>query len=254
MSESREARCPIDLSVVVPLYNEEESVQPLYERITEAVAPMGRALRDPVRQRRQPRRTLEIAAGLASRDPHLKVIDFRGNYGQTPAMAAGIDHARGTLHRHHGRRPAERSGRYPGHAGRTDGSLRHGRGLAQEPPGQADHPQGPVLDREPADRQGHRRADQGQRLLAEDLSRQRHQAGAAVLGDAPLHPGDGLDRGRAREGGPGAPPRAPVRPVQVRPVAGLQGAARPAGHQDHHRPSRSVRWCGSACWRCRSRY
>jgi len=85
----------MDFSVVVPLYNEEESVQLLYERITEAVAPMGRAYEILFVDDGSRDRTLEIAAGLASRDPHLKVIEFRGNYGQTPAMAAGIDHARG---------------------------------------------------------------------------------------------------------------------------------------------------------------
>jgi glycosyltransferase involved in cell wall biosynthesis len=86
---------PVDVSVVVPLYNEEESVQLLYERITEAVAPMGRPYEILLVDDGSRDRTLEIAAGLASRDPHLKVIEFRGNYGQTPAMAAGIDHARG---------------------------------------------------------------------------------------------------------------------------------------------------------------
>jgi len=95
MSGRREAYCPMDFSVVVPLYNEEESVQLLYERITEAVAPMGRAYEILFVDDGSRDRTLEIAAGLASRDPHLKVIEFRGNYGQTPAMAAGIDHARG---------------------------------------------------------------------------------------------------------------------------------------------------------------
>jgi glycosyltransferase involved in cell wall biosynthesis len=86
---------PVEVSVVVPLYNEEESVQLLYERITEAVAPMGRGYEILLVDDGSRDRTLEIAAGLASRDPHLRVIEFRGNYGQTPAMAAGIDHARG---------------------------------------------------------------------------------------------------------------------------------------------------------------
>lgn len=41
--------------------------------------------------------TFERAAELANADPRLRVIDFRRNYGQTPAMAAGIDHARGDI-------------------------------------------------------------------------------------------------------------------------------------------------------------
>jgi glycosyltransferase involved in cell wall biosynthesis len=89
------AHAPVEVSIVVPLYNEEESVQPLYERITEAASSMGRRYEILFVNDGSRDRTLEIAAGLAMRDPHLKVIDFRGNYGQTPAMAAGIDHARG---------------------------------------------------------------------------------------------------------------------------------------------------------------
>jgi glycosyltransferase involved in cell wall biosynthesis len=93
MSTDRAA--PVEISVVVPLYNEEDSVQPLYERITEALSPLGRPYEILFVDDGSRDRTLEIAAGLADRDPRLRVIEFRGNYGQTPAMAAGIDHARG---------------------------------------------------------------------------------------------------------------------------------------------------------------
>ena len=95
MPERRTGTGAPTISVVVPLYNEEESVQLLFERITAALASaevyyeilfVNDGSRD---------RTLDVAAGLAMRDSRLKVIDFRGNYGQTPAMAAGIDHARG---------------------------------------------------------------------------------------------------------------------------------------------------------------
>lgn len=85
----------MEVSIVVPLYNEEDSVTPLYERITAAVSGLGRAYEILFVDDGSRDRTLEIAAGLAARDPNLKVIEFRGNYGQTPAMAAGIDHARG---------------------------------------------------------------------------------------------------------------------------------------------------------------
>jgi glycosyltransferase involved in cell wall biosynthesis len=79
----------------VPLYNEEESVQLLFERITTALADAGLDYEILFVNDGSRDRTLEIASGLADRDPRLRVIDFRGNYGQTPAMAAGIDHARG---------------------------------------------------------------------------------------------------------------------------------------------------------------
>lgn len=85
----------MEVSIVVPLYNEEDSVQPLYDRITEAVAPTGQAYEILFVDDGSRDRTLEVAASLTAHDSHLKVIEFRGNYGQTPAMAAGIDHARG---------------------------------------------------------------------------------------------------------------------------------------------------------------
>ena len=85
----------VEVSIVVPLYNEEESVALLYQRITEAVSGMGRAYEILFVDDGSTDGTLEIAAGLVARDCRLKVIEFRGNYGQTPAMAAGIDRARG---------------------------------------------------------------------------------------------------------------------------------------------------------------
>jgi glycosyltransferase involved in cell wall biosynthesis len=41
--------------------------------------------------------TIQKSATIATRDDHLRVIEFRKNFGQTPAMAAGIDLARGKL-------------------------------------------------------------------------------------------------------------------------------------------------------------
>jgi glycosyltransferase involved in cell wall biosynthesis len=83
------------ISVVVPLYNEEENVELLYSRIRDALT--GARLRYEILlvNDGSTDRTFEIAAGLAERDPALRVVDFRGNYGQTPAMAAGIEYARG---------------------------------------------------------------------------------------------------------------------------------------------------------------
>ena len=82
---------PIDLSVVVPLYNEEESVELLYQRITEAL--LGTDLRYEVLfvDDGSTDRTLGLAVKIAANDHRLRVIQFRANYGQTPAMAAGID-------------------------------------------------------------------------------------------------------------------------------------------------------------------
>ncbi|HSG66751.1 MAG TPA: glycosyltransferase family 2 protein, partial [Gammaproteobacteria bacterium] len=87
----------VQLSVVVPLYNEEESVELLHRRIHEALQDSGLEYEILFVDDGSRDRTLEIAAAITARDPRLKVIEFRANYGQTPAMAAGLDHASGEV-------------------------------------------------------------------------------------------------------------------------------------------------------------
>jgi glycosyltransferase involved in cell wall biosynthesis len=85
----------VDLSIVVPLFNEEESVTLLHERITQALQPTSLNYEILFIDDGSRDRTLEIAADLATEDPALRVVEFRANCGQTPAMAAGIDLAQG---------------------------------------------------------------------------------------------------------------------------------------------------------------
>jgi glycosyltransferase involved in cell wall biosynthesis len=92
---SAEHGAPIDISIVVPLHDEEENVTPLYERITASVSGMGMAYEILFVNDGSRDRTLDIAGSLALRDPHLKVIDLLTNFGQTPAMAVGIARAQG---------------------------------------------------------------------------------------------------------------------------------------------------------------
>lgn len=84
-------------SVIVPLYNEEDSVQLLYQAITTAMASRPYRYELLFVNDGSSDNTFERAVALAKSDPRLRVIDFRRNYGQTPAMAAGIDHARGDI-------------------------------------------------------------------------------------------------------------------------------------------------------------
>ncbi len=87
----------MDLSIIVPLYNEEESVVPLYEAIVRAVEPLEVSYEILFVDDGSVDRTYAKAKTLATQDRNLRVIKFRKNYGQTPAMAAGIDHACGRL-------------------------------------------------------------------------------------------------------------------------------------------------------------
>jgi glycosyltransferase involved in cell wall biosynthesis len=87
----------MQLSVVVPLYNEEESVELLHQRISDALQGTGLEYEILFVDDGSRDQTLERAAAIARRDPRLRVVEFRANYGQTPAMAAGIDLARGAI-------------------------------------------------------------------------------------------------------------------------------------------------------------
>jgi glycosyltransferase involved in cell wall biosynthesis len=85
------------LSVVVPIYNEEESIPQLVERLNSVLStiPGGSeiiAVDDGSRDR-----SFAILRELAAQHPHLHVIRFRRNFGQTAAFAAGFDAARGAV-------------------------------------------------------------------------------------------------------------------------------------------------------------
>ena len=87
----------MEISIIVPLYNEEDSVTPLYEAIVAAVEPLKMEFEMLFVDDGSPDSTFSVAKALAQKDKRLKIIKFRKNYGQTPAMAAGIDHADGKI-------------------------------------------------------------------------------------------------------------------------------------------------------------
>lgn len=87
------------LSIIVPLYNEEANVGPMYDAIRTAVADLRAQIEIVFVDDGSRDRTFEIAE-ILPRDQdnvHLRLVKFRRNYGQTAAMAAGIEHARGTI-------------------------------------------------------------------------------------------------------------------------------------------------------------
>lgn len=86
-----------DLSIVVPFLNEEENIGRVYEAIVSAIEPTGVLFEMLFVDDGSTDRTLEIARELSDSDSRLRVISFRRNYGQTPAMAAGIDYACGRV-------------------------------------------------------------------------------------------------------------------------------------------------------------
>lgn len=89
---------PVELSIIVPLYNEEDNVRPLYEAIRAVVQPLGRPSELILVDDGSRDATFARALELPRHDGlHLRLVKLRKNAGQTAAMVAGIDHARGRI-------------------------------------------------------------------------------------------------------------------------------------------------------------
>lgn len=95
VTPARQAGPPPEISVVVPVYNEEDSVTPMYEAITAALEPTGRSYEILYVDDGSKDLSIPRASALAAKDPRLAIVQFQRNYGQTAAMHAGIEHARG---------------------------------------------------------------------------------------------------------------------------------------------------------------
>ena len=88
---------PPDLSVVIPLYNEEPNVADLHRELTTALGAWGRSYELLLIDDGSTDGTFAALRALQAGDPHVRVIAFRRNFGQTAAFAAGFAHARGRV-------------------------------------------------------------------------------------------------------------------------------------------------------------
>lgn len=87
----------MDLSVVVPIYNEVENLPLLHQRIVEALAGTGISWELILVDDGSTDGSWELIGQIARNDPSCRAIRFRRNFGQTPAMAAGFDAATGRV-------------------------------------------------------------------------------------------------------------------------------------------------------------
>jgi len=87
----------IDLSIVIPLYNESASVKPLCDAIRQAVNPMGETFEVLLVDDGSADDTFDRAREVARQDPRFKVIKLKKNFGQTAALHAGFDRASGDI-------------------------------------------------------------------------------------------------------------------------------------------------------------
>ena len=86
-----------ELSIVIPVRNESPNIKPLYDELTQTLSQYGRSYELLIVDDGSTDDSFEQLAALQARDPRLRVIRFRRNFGQTAAFAAGFAHARGRL-------------------------------------------------------------------------------------------------------------------------------------------------------------
>ena len=86
-----------EISVVIPVYNEADNVDDLHRELTAALEPMERPYEILVVDDGSTDATLERLLAIEARDPRLRVLRLRRNFGQTAAFSAGFDHARGDV-------------------------------------------------------------------------------------------------------------------------------------------------------------
>jgi dolichol-phosphate mannosyltransferase len=86
-----------EVSVFLPVFNEEPNLLPLHAKLDQALRALGRSAEIVYVDDGSSDGSLKILRDIAQNDPRVRVVALRRNYGQTAAMAAGIDAARGKV-------------------------------------------------------------------------------------------------------------------------------------------------------------
>lgn len=87
----------MELSVVIPLYNEEENIEELHRKLSEALINLSISYEIIYVDDGSMDNTLKLLEEIQKKDSHVVVLSFRRNFGQTAAFAAGFDFARGDV-------------------------------------------------------------------------------------------------------------------------------------------------------------
>ena len=86
-----------EISIVIPLHDEEDNVEPLVQELTGVMRSVGRPYEVILIDDGSADATFATLRRLQAADSHLRVIQFERNFGQTAAFAAGFAHAQGAL-------------------------------------------------------------------------------------------------------------------------------------------------------------
>jgi glycosyltransferase involved in cell wall biosynthesis len=87
----------LELSIVIPVFNERENLRPLYQSLKEALKPWSATSEILFVDDGSIDGSTQELRELAQSDPTVQVLEFVRNFGQTAAIAAGFDHARGRI-------------------------------------------------------------------------------------------------------------------------------------------------------------
>jgi glycosyltransferase involved in cell wall biosynthesis len=88
---------PMNVSLVIPIYNEEDSIEPLYDAIIDALEPLQYPFEIVLVDDGSTDDTFKRAKALSMQDPRVRVVRLRKNFGQTAALNAGFQQARGEV-------------------------------------------------------------------------------------------------------------------------------------------------------------
>ena len=88
---------PPELSLFLPVLDEEDNLRPMHAKISEALNALGKTAEVIFVDDGSTDKSLEILKEIAAGDDRVRVISLRRNYGQTAAMSAGIDAAKGNI-------------------------------------------------------------------------------------------------------------------------------------------------------------
>ncbi len=87
----------IALSIVVPVFNEEKNLHRLHEEITAACQKLDRTYEIILVDDGSRDGSMGVLRGIQASDPHVRIFRLRKNFGQTAALSAGFDNARGEI-------------------------------------------------------------------------------------------------------------------------------------------------------------
>jgi len=88
----------MNLSIIVPVYNEQDNIKPLYKQIIKAITPLEIDWELVMVDDGSQDKSQAVLKELVKDDPeHVSLVFLRRNFGQTAAIAAGIDHSQGDV-------------------------------------------------------------------------------------------------------------------------------------------------------------